>query len=62
MRSIVIILIALGLVAGTTSATIIAQDLERFISESECVESKTKLGIARADIHTGHGTCWIPEQ
>ena len=61
MRAITLVLIALGLVIGTTSVAIIAKDLELYISESDCVADKIKLGIPRADISTGHGTCWVPE-
>ncbi len=61
MRAITLVLIALAIVTGTTSVAIIANDLELYVAESECVADKIKLGIPRADISTGYGTCWVPE-
>ena len=39
--------------------TMVIADLEQYQAESACVMEYVRVGIERADIATGDGTCWL---
>lgn len=62
MRTLVLLTALCSFVVAAYSlVAVIKQDLEHYVSESECVDSKIVLGIERRDIATSGGTCWVRE-
>lgn len=59
IRALIVGLGAAGMLLAVTHMVI--DDHEKYIKESECVQRLIDAGVARKDIGTKHGTCYLKE-
>ncbi|UOX40235.1 hypothetical protein [Vibrio phage PhiImVa-1] len=65
MKLIKVISIVLGLIVlcvyAKYAVSAFKNDMELYEAETKCIKGYVALGIERADIAQGNGTCWVKQ-